>query len=128
MKTIIIFFVLLSSVALAQDIPATVRPLDTTRSMASAQDASIAKNTTANVVFLATPAPQNVKELPLQWRGATLFLDASNRFKDAFSKVDYGFGAGAAVGYKQYNFKFEAVAPLAGDAWRYRIKLEYQVF
>lgn len=115
MKSIILFIALLSSVALAQDIPATVRPFDTTRRLV---------NGTGNVYY----APQNVKELPLQWRGATLFFDANNRFKDAFSKVDYGFGAGAAIGYKQYNFSFETIAPLAGDAWRYRIKLECQVF
>ena len=70
----------------------------------------------------------NVSKLPLEWRGMWLSLDASNRFKDSFNKVDYGLGANAMLGYKNYNLRIEAIAPISDDAWLYRVRIEYQIF
>lgn len=74
------------------------------------------------------PIPETKKALPLEWRGAFLSFDAANRFSDRFSRMSYGVSASTMLGYKQYNFRAEFIAPLSEQAWLYRLRFEYQVF
>lgn len=72
--------------------------------------------------------PETNKSLPLEWRGAYVMVDAVNRFDTQFVKMDFGASICAALGYKQYNFRFEAVAPLSAQGWSYRLRFGYQIF
>ena len=72
--------------------------------------------------------PETKKALPLEWRGASVSLDAANRFDNRFVKMDFGFSANAVIGYKQYAFRFETIAPLSSQGWSYRLRFEWQVF
>ena len=87
------------------------------------------KTLSAQGLVLKVPEPAaSVTKLPLEWRGMWLSFDAQNRFQDKFSQMRYGFGASAMIGYKNYNFRAEAIMPISNDAWLYRVKFEYQVF
>lgn len=72
--------------------------------------------------------PETKKALPLEWRGASLSLDAANRFDNRFVKMDFGASATAVIGYRQYEFHFETIAPLSSQGFSYRLRFKYQVF
>lgn len=87
------------------------------------------KTLSAQGLILKQPEPvANVAKLPLEWRGAWLSLDAQNRFKDNISKINYGLAGSTVIGYKNYNLRMEAIAPISDDAWLYRVRIEYQIF
>lgn len=110
MKTIILFLVLLSSMALVN-------------SPALSQDA-----TGKTVMSKGYVVPQSKSALPLEWRGAFISFDATNGFKEKFSRINYGVSSSAVLGYKNYSFRAEAVAPLSAQGWTYRLRFEYQIF
>lgn len=71
---------------------------------------------------------QSVVKLPLEWRGFWLSLDGQNYFKNRFGQIEYGLSASAMLGLKQYNFRFETIAPLSSQGWQYRARIEYRLF
>ena len=78
---------------------------------------------------VSTPSPTlGTKNLPLEWRGLWISVDSQNFFRNRFSQISYGLSSSAIIGFKQYNLRFETIAPLSAQGWQYRVRLEYQIF
>ncbi len=112
----VLAIIIIPWLAFAQNVPVDIRSFDTR---------DLCDNGIAEIL---RPETESGRALPFEWRGAFVSFDAANKFGNHFVKMEFGASANVVIGYKQYDLRFETIAPLSSQGWSYRLRLEYQIF